>query len=259
MSQVRASSSPAPPLSNGSRVSSTGTPVRCAITCRRRRRRRRRCRVVVPVPPRVRRRLGVPLRGVLPLLLAPEGGDVEVAPGAPHGLVAAGVDEVRAEHAVVVADEGVGAVPLVHAEVGVEAVRQGVPGHRPAHPRLHPLDVGLRRPRGEHQRGVAGVEVREVGDLVGQHGAADAGVLGPAVHAGLEEGAVDDQLPATGEQVDQAPLSFGAVELVLRLDGLPRHAAALGGQRVTGAGQLLLLHEQSQARRLPVLGRHDRG
>jgi hypothetical protein len=48
---------------------------------------------------------------------------VEVAPGAPHRLVAAAVDEVGAEHAVAVAEERVRAVPLVHAEVGVEARR----------------------------------------------------------------------------------------------------------------------------------------
>src|SRR6266542_6820323 len=80
---------------------------------------------VVPDPPLVRRGLGVALRRVLPLLLAPERSHVEVAPGAPHRLVAAAVDEVGAEHAVTVADERVRAVPLVHAEVGVEAVRQG--------------------------------------------------------------------------------------------------------------------------------------
>src|SRR6266704_3223260 len=33
-------------------------------------------------------------------------------------------------------------------------------------------------------------------DLIGYHGAANAGMLGPAFHAGLEEGAVDDQLTA---------------------------------------------------------------
>src|SRR6266851_7569159 len=70
---------------------------------------------VVPVPPRVRRRLGVTLGRVLPVLLAPESGQVEVAPGAPHCLVAAIVDEVGAEHAVAVADERVRAVPFVHA------------------------------------------------------------------------------------------------------------------------------------------------
>src|SRR5918994_1289324 len=53
--------------------------------------------LVVQVPPLVRRRLRVALGRVLPLLLAPERGQVEVAPGAPHRLVAAAVDEVGAE------------------------------------------------------------------------------------------------------------------------------------------------------------------
>ena len=50
----------------------------------------------------------------------------------------------------------------------------------------------------------------------------------------------------------------GPVELVLLLHGQPRHPPALGGQRVAGAGQLLLLHEQLLARGLPLLRRHDR-
>src|SRR6185503_18431849 len=52
---------------------------------------------IVVAPPPVRRRLRVALRRVLPLLLAPEGRDVEVAPRRPHALVAALVHEVRAE------------------------------------------------------------------------------------------------------------------------------------------------------------------
>src|SRR5258705_8934141 len=92
--------------------------------------------VVVPVPPLVRWGLGVTLWRVLPLLLAPERSDVEIVPGAPHLLVAAVVDEVGAEHLVAIADERVRAVPLVHAEVRVEAVGDGVPGYLPAHARL---------------------------------------------------------------------------------------------------------------------------
>src|SRR5262245_25271244 len=62
---------------------------------------------VVPVPPFVRRSLWIALRRVLPLLLAPERGDVEVVPSASHLLVAAVVDEVRAKNLLPVSDEGV--------------------------------------------------------------------------------------------------------------------------------------------------------
>src|SRR5947199_244193 len=90
--------------------------------------------LVVPPPPLVRRRLRVALRRVLPLLLTPEGSDVEVVPSVPHLLVTAAVDEVGAEHAVTVAYERVRAVPLIHAEVLVEAVRDRVPRNElPAH------------------------------------------------------------------------------------------------------------------------------
>src|SRR6266566_4426338 len=98
-----------------------------------------------------------------------------------------------------------------------------------------------------------------VGDLVGYQGAAAAGMVGPAEHAGFEEGAVDDQLAAALEQVEQARFALGPVELVLLLHGQPWHPPALGGQRVTGAGHVLLLHEQLLARSLPLLRRHDRG
>src|SRR5213080_407920 len=82
----------------------------------------RRVWFVVPDPPLVRRSLGVALRRVLPFFLASQRSDVEVAPGAPHRLVAAVVDEISAEYVVAVADERVRAVPLADAEVGVEAV-----------------------------------------------------------------------------------------------------------------------------------------
>src|SRR5262249_33627590 len=51
----------------------------------------------------------------------------------------------------------------------------------------------------------------------------------------------------------------GPVELVLLVHGQPRHPPTLAGKRVTGVGQLLLLHEQLLARSLPLVRRHDRG
>src|SRR4051794_38093169 len=97
---------------------------------------------VVPVPPLMWRSLRVAVRRVLPLLLAPERGDVEVAPGAAHRLVAAVVEEVGPEDAVAIAEEDVRAMPLVDAEVAIEigGVRDRVPGDvLPAHPRLQAL------------------------------------------------------------------------------------------------------------------------
>ena len=44
-----------------------------------------------------------------------------------------------------VAEEDVVAVSFIDAEVLVEAVGDGVPGHFPAHPRLQARDVSLRR------------------------------------------------------------------------------------------------------------------
>jgi hypothetical protein len=100
--------------------------------------------------------------------------------------------------------------------------------------------------------------MREVRDLVGQKRAAAAAVLGPAVHAGLVEEAIDDQLTAPREQVEQARRAVRTLEPVLLLDGHPRHPAALGGQRIARAGELLLLDQQLRTGRLPLLRRHDR-
>src|SRR5271168_2667434 len=99
----------------------------------------------------------------------------------------------------------------------------------------------------------------QVSNLIGAQGAAAAGVLGPAQHPRFEEGAIDDQLTAALEDIEQAHLALGPVELVLPVDSLPRHPPAVGGQRVTGAGQGLLLHEEPLVRSLPFLPRHDRG
>jgi hypothetical protein len=87
--------------------------------------------------------LRVPLRRVLPLLLAAERGDVEVVPGVPHLLVAAGGDEVGAEDPVVLAEKRVGAVPLVDLEVLIEVVGDRVPGNvLPSVALLQALDLG---------------------------------------------------------------------------------------------------------------------
>src|ERR1039457_5336318 len=215
--------------------------------------------VVMPVPPLVRRSLRVALWRVLPGFLTAERRHIEVAPGGPHGLVAAAVDEVCPEHLVAVADECIVAVPLVHAKVRVEAVGHGVPGYFPAHSRLHARDVSLWRARGVGELSIAGIQMGHVGDLIGAQGAAAAGVLGPAKHPGLEEGAVNDQLTAALKQTEQAHLALGSFELVALVHGHPRHPPAFGGQRVTGTCQGLLFHEELLTRSLPLLLRHDSG
>src|SRR5438445_945169 len=98
----------------------------------------------------------------------------------------------------------------------------------------------------------------QVGDLIGAKGAAAAGMLGPAEHPGLKERAIDDQLRAALEQVEQANLTPRPFELVLLLHRHPRHPSTLGCQRITGAGQSLLLLEELLPGSLPLLLRHDR-
>src|ERR1700683_1776226 len=101
--------------------------------------------------------------------------------------------------------------------------------------------------------------MREVANLISAQGATTAGVLGPAEHPGFKERTIDHQLTATLEQIEQAHLALGSVEMVRLLHGQPRHPPALGGQRVAGARHGLLLHEKLLARSVPLLLRHNRG
>ena len=94
--------------------------------------------------------------------------------------------------------------------------------------------------------------------LVGNHRAARASLLRPAVHARLVEEAVEDQLPAPVEEVEQAHWPVRSLELVLLLDEHPRHPAALGRHRVARVGELLLLDQQRVVRLLPFLLTDDR-
>ena len=89
--------------------------------------------------------------------------------------------------------------------------------------------------------------------LVGEYRTTRATGIGPAVDIGLEEEAVDDELPPAVEQVEQAGRTAGTVEQVVLLDRHPRHPATLCGQRITSAGELLLLHQQFLAGAVPLL------
>src|SRR5262245_62270089 len=95
-----------------------------------------------------------------------------------------------------------------------------------------------------------------VGNLVGHHGAADAGMLRPPGYAGLEKSAVDNQLPAPLEQVEQARSAVRSLELVGLLHRKPRHPPTFRRQRVAGTTTLLLFHEELLARCLPRSEEH---
>ena len=82
-----------------------------------------------------------------------------------------------------------------------------------------------------------------VGHLVREPGAPGAAAVGPAVHSGFEEEAVDDELTTPLEQVEQAHRPIRAIELVGLLDRHPRHPPPLGRERVVGVRQRLLIDE----------------
>src|SRR3974377_1321462 len=101
--------------------------------------------------------------------------------------------------------------------------------------------------------------MEQVRNLIGAQGAAAARVVGPAEYTGLEERAIKNQLPTTLEQVEQTDFARGPFELVLLPHQHPRHAPALCGERITGAGESLLLDEELLPRSIPLLLRHDGG
>src|SRR4051812_22524948 len=63
--------------------------------------------IAVPIPPLVCLCLGIAFRRVLPDLLPPEWGDVEIAPRGAQGFVTAVVGEIGAENPVAVAEEDI--------------------------------------------------------------------------------------------------------------------------------------------------------
>src|SRR5215208_532662 len=95
-----------------------------------------------------------------------------------------------------------------------------------------------------------------VSDLIGHHGTANACMFGPADYAGFEEGSVNDQLATPDEQIEQAGLTLWSVKFVLLLHSEPRHPPTFGGQCVSGASELFLLHEKFLACSLPLLRGH---
>src|SRR5919106_4225517 len=218
--------------------------------------------LVMAAPPLVRRGLRIARRRVLPVLLPAEGCQVEEGPDAAERLDAAPGREVRAIDVVAVAEEDAEAESLARvsrdAEVGVEvAAGRGVPRDRPAHALLVRLDVRQRRARHQGKRGVAGVQVREMADLVDEHRTPGAARGRPALDVGSEHEVVDDQLAAPVEQIEQARHAVRAFEDVALLKPDHRQRAALGGQRVSRPRGFLLLDQKPVASGLPLRRRYD--
>src|SRR5437763_384492 len=215
-------------------------------------------------PGRVRRPAPTVAGGrVLPVLLAAERRQVEERPDAAERLDAAVRREVGAKDVVAVSQEDAEPERLAvlvdvrlrrlrtDAEVDVEvALERREPRDRPPHPLPVRLDPGERGARHEREGRVAGVQVREVADLVDEHRAA----VAARVLVRPEHEVVEEQLTASLEEVGQARLSVRAVEDVVLVDPDSRQPAALGGERVACPGGFLFLGKKRVVRCLPVRG-----
>ena len=102
------------------------------------------------------------------------------------------------------------------------------------------------------ERGVAGLQVSDVAEVVHEHRAAGATRVRPAVGARAEHEVVDDQLPAALEQVQQADVPVRPLEHVVLVDPHHRQPAALGGECVVRPHRCLLLGQQLLVGGLPL-------
>ena len=134
-------------------------------------------------------------------------------------------------------------MPLAHAEVGVEVVRERVPRNAPS----PSVTSSVRCQAGARARRIRGWcrgRSDGRGARPGRRGRSGRGSrppasrLRPARRSGRRSA---DGAPRTGRAGSPA---HRALEPVLLVDGHPRHSAALGGQGIAGAGQLLLLDQQ---------------
>jgi hypothetical protein len=101
----------------------------------------------------------------------------------------------------------------------------------------------------QHQRGVTGMQMSLVADIVDQAGTTVAALA--AVHVVHE--VVDDQLTAPGEQIGQTQLTLRPLKTVIGLNLDHRQLAALGVQRIALLGQRLFFGQQSLAGKQPLL------
>jgi hypothetical protein len=114
------------------------------------------------------------------------------------------------------------------------------------------LDLRQRCKRHQNNRGVTCVQVGEVTDLVDEHRASGTAGGGPAFDSRREHEVVDDQLPASLEQIKQGRLATRSIEDVFLVDLHDQQSAALRCQGVPCSGCFLLLGEQLFVSALPL-------
>jgi hypothetical protein len=101
------------------------------------------------------------------------------------------------------------------------------------------------------------MEMRKMPNLVGNHRAARAACVRPAIHARPEHEVIDDELAPLPEEIEQADRSIIAGENIILIDPDHRLASALSRQRVTRTRGGLFLGEQCFMCGLPFGGRYN--
>src|ERR1700722_467503 len=208
---------------------------------------------IMQAPPTIGRAPLDALRRILPILLPPERRQIEEGPDAAQHLDAAPAGEIGTKQAVGATEENVKAKAAIHAEVGVEIIEGRIPRHRPAHALFEFLDIGDRGARHKRKRSIAGMQMGEMADLIGEQAATRARMfIGRLQHV-----MIDDDLAAAVEQFGEAEPTAWRIENVILVDPFPAKPAAFGGQRIKGARPRLFLDEQRRALLMPLLARND--
>src|ERR1700761_620575 len=84
-------------------------------------------------------------------------------------------------------------------------------------------------------------------------------MVGPAMDVRIEKGAVNNELPAPVEKIEQRSPSLWSLKYILILDGDPRHAPARRSQGISRTGMFLLLNQHLLPGFLPFSCRDYRG
>src|SRR6266699_3495488 len=127
--------------------------------------------LVVVVEPVVRR--GASACRLFPALLPSERGQIEIVVCPVEDIDPARGRRVRVKDILALAQEDTHPTILAAVRRGMEVVIEvaairGEPRNGPAHPRLERLNLLQRRSRDKHQRGIAGMEMGQMADIVNQ-------------------------------------------------------------------------------------------
>src|ERR671925_73884 len=114
----------------------------------------------------------------------------------------------------------------------------------PAHAPAQSLGLVKARRSDESESGVASCHMRRMSDRVGEHGTAATRAPRPVFHVRSVEEPINDDLPASLEEIQQGDLTLRPDKAVVSIDLRHRQSPALGNQAITRLHMRLFLLEK---------------